>query len=238
MDPLKEAFGRIKEEINELRGELSMLYSEISSVRTELAGTKEVSSTHIPTQTTPVSIMSNTQLDKPTHILTQNLPIEPQKAQNQLFSSGNEGVPTDRQTHEQTGISTGIVDNPAQMPDLVKDSNTHETEFEYANKIIDSLDEVKKQIRCKFKQLTPQEWAVFSLLYSLEEQGLGEITYKTLANHLKLSESSIRDYVNRLLIKGIPLEKTRLNNKTILLSISSNLKKIVTLPTLMRLREL
>ncbi len=238
MDPLKEAFGRIKEEINELRGELSVLYSEMRSVRAELAEIKEASSTYIPTQTTPVSTTLNTQSDTPTHIPTQNVPIEPQKTQNQQFSSGNGGVPTDRQTHEQTGISTNIIDNQAQMPDLIKDSNTYETEFEYANKIIDSLDEVRKQIRCKFKQLTPQEWTVFSLLYSLEEQGLGEITYKTLAQHLKLSESSIRDYVNRLLIKGIPIEKTRLNNKTILLSISDNLKKIVTLPTLMQLREL
>ena len=90
----------------------------------------------------------------------------------------------------------------------------------------------------KFKRLTQQEMLIFSTLYSLEEQNLDEITYKLISNNLNLSESSIRDYINRLIHKGIPIIKTRQNNKTISLKISENLKKIATLATILKLRDI
>ena len=130
---------------------------------------------------------------------------------------------TDKQTNRQT-------DNYTQIK--------HKTDFEQANEILSSLDGIKKGIRLKFKRLTPQEMLVFSTLYSLEEQNTEEITYRTLAEQLQLSESSIRDYVNKLVRKGIPIDKIRQNNKTILLKISQDLKNIATLATICHLREL
>ena len=103
--------------------------------------------------------------------------------------------------------------------------------------IINSLDEVKKDIRLKFKRLTSQELLVFSTLYQLEEE-LGYTNYKSISNKLQLSESSIRDYIGRLIKKGIPIGKKKVNNKYIQLSISKNLKKITTLPTILKLIEL
>ena len=79
---------------------------------------------------------------------------------------------------------------------------------------------------------------VFSVLYGLEEQKIKEITYRTLATQIRLSESSIRDYINKLINKGIPIEKIRQNNKTIMLKISQDLKKVVTLATIQNLRSL
>jgi len=79
---------------------------------------------------------------------------------------------------------------------------------------------------------------VFSTLYTLEEQNNAEITYRTLANQIGLSESSIRDYINKLTKKGIPIEKIRQNNKIILLKTSQDLKNIATLATIQNLREL
>ena len=79
---------------------------------------------------------------------------------------------------------------------------------------------------------------VFSTLYTIEEQKYDEITYRTLAKQLNLSESSIRDYINKLTKKGVPIEKIRQNNKTILLQISQDLKNIATLATIQDLREL
>ena len=78
---------------------------------------------------------------------------------------------------------------------------------------------------------------VFNTLYILEENSK-EITYKIIATQLKLSESSIRDYINKLTNKGIPIEKTRQNNKTIILKISNDLRNIATLATIQTLREL
>ena len=40
-------------------------------------------------------------------------------------------------------------------------------DFERAKTILNTLDNIKKDIRLKFKQLTPQEMQVFSVLYNL-----------------------------------------------------------------------
>jgi biotin operon repressor len=79
---------------------------------------------------------------------------------------------------------------------------------------------------------------VFSTLYALEEQNISEITYKTLSDKLVLSESSIRDYTNKLIKKGVPIDKTRQNNKIIVLKISKDLKNIASLATINSLRAL
>ncbi|HKZ33939.1 MAG TPA: HTH domain-containing protein, partial [Candidatus Nanoarchaeia archaeon] len=109
--------------------------------------------------------------------------------------------------------------------------------IEDAASILDSLDGLKKEIRLKFKQLTDQETLVFSALYQLEEDS-GPVDYKTLADKLGLTESSIRDYIGRLLKKGIPVEKKKINNKQIKLSISQSLKKIASLSTILQLRDI
>jgi predicted transcriptional regulator len=145
-------------------------------------------------------------------------------------STGNEGVPTvistGRQTHQQTDNSkdftvSSVVQSPVKL---------HET--------LSNLDSLKRELRLKFKRLTNQEMLIFSTLYSLESQGFEEITYKVIANNINLSESSIRDYVSKLITKGIPIIKTRLNNKQVALNISPDLQKLASLSTITRLREL
>ena len=142
-------------------------------------------------------------------------------------SIGNEGVPTHKHTNTQTLQQTHkSIQN---MPNL---------DFEQANNILSSLDNIKKEIRLKFKRLTPQEMLVFSILYTMEEQKYTNITHKAIATQTKLSESSIRDYINKLINKGVPIEKIKQNNKTINLKISQDLKSVVTLATIQNLREL
>jgi len=215
MDPIKEAFSKIKKDIMQLKNEINKLRVQISNI-----------------QTTPThnQVFTPQQTDNQTHIST--LPTHNQDAEspytpNSHSSIGNQGVPTDRPTNTQTDQQTH---NYTQI--------RHKTDFEQANEILSSLDSIKKGIRLKFKRLTPQEMLVFSTLYALEEQNIEEITYRTLAEQLQLSESSIRDYINKLTKKGVPIEKIRQNNKTILLKISQNLKNIATLDTIVRLRDL
>ena len=109
--------------------------------------------------------------------------------------------------------------------------------IEDAANILDSLDSLKKEIRLKFKQLTDQEILIFSTHHQLEEEG-NPVNYKILAEKLNLTESSIRDYIGRLLKKGIPVEKKKVNNKQINLSISQSLKKIASLSTILQLRDI
>jgi predicted transcriptional regulator len=102
---------------------------------------------------------------------------------------------------------------------------------------LSQLDDLKKAIRQQFKVLTNQEMLVFSTLYQLEEQGF-TVDYSLISQKLSLSESSIRDYILRIIKKGIPIQKTKENNKKVFLSISSDLKNIASLSTIIQLREL
>ncbi|MCK4650492.1 helix-turn-helix domain-containing protein [Candidatus Pacearchaeota archaeon] len=209
MDPIKEAFSKIKEDISYLKNEIERL-------------------TQILNQTNPTHNQPQTHqhTNKPTHIQTNpiyNHNIQAPYTQNIDTSIGNEGVPTDKHTNTPTHQQT---------------QKTPNLDFKQANDILESLDTIKKEIRLKFKRLTPQEMLVFNIIYTLENQNYTEITYKIIATQLKLSESSIRDYINKLINKGIPIEKTRQNNKTIILKISQDLKNIATLTTIKNLRAI
>ena len=211
MDPIKEAFSRIKEDILLLKNEIYDLKDQINEIQT--------TQTHIYSQI-------DQQTDKQTH----NQTFDSFSTPTEQSSIGNGGVPTDRQTDRQTNQQT-----QESSHNLPKDPIS---EFAKANEILNSLDDLKRDIRLKFKGLTPQEMLVFSTLYSLEEQNTDEVTYRTLAEQLQLSESSIRDYINKLTKKGVPIEKIRQNNKTVLLKISQDLKNVATLATILQLREL
>ena len=215
MDPIKEAFLKIKQDILSIKNEINEIKTQISTIQT------------IPTQNI---VKTSQQTDTPTHTHTntpQSPSIESKYPQNTEFSTGNRGVPTNQQTHTPTHQQTNSYTQ-----------NTPISEFKQANDILSSLDTIKKGIRLKFKRLTPQEMLVFSTLYTLEEQKTEEITYRAIATQLNLSESSIRDYINKLTKKGVPIEKIRQNNKTILLKISQDLKNVTTLATIQNLREL
>jgi len=103
--------------------------------------------------------------------------------------------------------------------------------LERVSEVLNSLDTIKKEIRTKFKHLTIQEMTVFSTIYELEDKGF-IVDYSLISSKLDLSESSIRDYVQKIIKKGIPITKTKENNKKILVSIDPNLKKIASLETI------
>ena len=214
MDLIKEAFKKVREDMDSLVKEIFSLRIELTEVKEELKRvTREPPSiTQIPTnpQINPVY---------PKEIPTHNPPYNALKPQNLGISTGNQGVPTDKQTNRQT--------------------NQHipESSMEDALKILNSLDTIKKEIRLKFKDLTDQEFLVFSTLYQLDEEQ-GHSDYRTISKKLNLSESSVRDYIGKLIKKEIPVEKIKINNKNIKLSVSENLKKIVSLSAIFQLRDL
>ncbi|MEM3091191.1 MAG: winged helix-turn-helix transcriptional regulator [Candidatus Pacearchaeota archaeon] len=166
----------------------------------------------------------------PTKTYTNSLKFDTKK----LFSTGNEGVPTDRQTNRQTDKNPSI---PVKNTFIEDSNNQTKNPLDKAVEMLDSLDTIKKELRLTFKKLTEQETLIFSLIYQLDEEK-GSTNYKELAEKLKLTESSIRDYVGRLIKKGIPIEKRKINNKLVQLSISKNLKKIAPLSTILQLRDL
>lgn len=217
MDKIKEAFNKVKEDMDSLRIELNSIKSEISSLR-EFISLPDPSDLG-PNTSTHSSTDRQTIQTGSTHSSTDNVDFKPQIPKNLGFSIRNRGVPTDRQTDQQT------------------DRQTQNTSFESAVDIMNSLDSVKKEIRLQFKRLTDQEMLVFSTIYQLEEEK-DFVDYRTVSERLGLTESSIRDYVGRLIKKGIPVEKQKINNKNIHLRVSENLKKIASLPTIMQLRDI
>jgi len=250
---IKDAFSRAKQDIYSLKNNIDVLNQRIVDNRNQTISIcealknfnnqlNEMSKTQqiiIENQQKQQEIIENLQnqpkveiqTHKPeiqtntTHSSTHNEPFRPLNTQNIGISIGNEGVQTDRQTNQQTVRQT---QNTPKISDNSVDN---------ALEILESLDNLKKEIRLKFKRLTDQEWIIFSMIYQLDEQQ-GYSDYKTLSEKLKLTESSIRDYIGRLIKKGIPVEKNKINNKTVQLSVSSNLKKIASLSTIIQLRGL
>lgn len=244
MDFIKEAFQRVRADIDSLKFNMENLNLQLNDInesimelrqtiialKQERALKKEQEKPLIQESNAPTHPLENqTQVDQtPTH----NTLFNPLKDQNLGISTGNEGVPTDKQTHQQTNRHTENtlifekIPSPEEK-DVIKD----------AADILDSLDTLKKEIRLKFKRLTEKELLVFSTLYSLDEE-YGHADYKNLAIELQLTESSIRDYVGRLISKGIPVDKVKVNNKTIHLRVSESLKKVASLSTILKLIDL
>ncbi len=233
MDHVKEAFSKVKSDMESIQEELNSLKNNVSEIRESLIDLAELFKkfneiNEKKTQMSEIAQQTNRQVNPThqTHPSTHNYQYKPLKYQNKGISKGNQGVPTDKQTDRQTHQQT--------------DKGSHnqgDYTINNAVEILESLDNIKKEIRLKFKRLTNQEILVFSTLYQLEEEK-GFSDYKAISERINLSESSIRDYIGRLIKKGIPIEKTKINNKSIQLNISKNLKKIASLHTILQLRDL
>jgi DNA repair exonuclease SbcCD ATPase subunit len=265
---LKEAFAKVKKDIFSIGDELSsiktqmidykahieLLSSAIDSLKIELLDIKSLikminiqSNKPSNPPFIPTDIPSDASFYPSNHTIPSNnptVPVEIRGSKSPILdiSSGNEGVPTDRQTNQQTdnlryfSVDKDKISSPITLPEPAL--RPLKQQIQEASDILDSLDSIKKEIRLKFKQITQQEMLVFSTIYQLEEQFPEGIEYRQIASRLKLSESSIRDYVQKLISKGIPVDKIKLNNKKILLKISSKLRSIAPLEALIRLREL
>jgi len=101
-----------------------------------------------------------------------------------------------------------------------------------------SLETVKKEFEELFRDLTDREFSVFMAIYQLEEElGQGSVRYQDISKALKLTEISIRNYVNSMINKGIPLSKSRQYNRKVSLSIKKELKELNLASKLLKLRQ-
>lgn len=235
MDQIKEAFQKVKQDmdflnlnIQEINQEILLLHEEIRKINENIKRITNSSTSSYPTDSSFSPTIQQTIPTDSTQIQHINEPFNHFKAEKEVFSTGNGGVPTNRQTDKQTDQRT--------QKSPFSDKN-EETSMENALHILNSLDTLKKEIRLKFKQLTEQELAVFTTIYEFDEQ-IGFSDYKSISSKLNLTESSIRDYVGRLIKKGIPIEKKKVKNKNIQLNVSLNLKNIASLQTILSLRDI
>jgi hypothetical protein len=80
----------------------------------------------------------------------------------------------------------------------------------------------KDNLQATLSKLSRQEFLTFLTIYQQEDQG--KVTYSSVAQELKLSTGCIRTYVSGLIKKGLPVVKTKFNNKLIILSIPSEIR--------------
>ena len=232
MENIKNAFQKVKEDIDLIRQENYLLKNDLDETKKSLIKICEILGKINKKTSNLDGLYKQISQTKEKDIQTTSTPssthkpyFTPLNTQNLHISTGNHGASTDRQTDRQT-------DKEAKNNQkIIKNS------FENAIETLNSLDNLKKEIRIRFKRLTDQELLVFATIYQFQEER-GYSDYKTLSKKLNLTESSIRDYIGRLIKKGIAIEKKRINNKTIHLFISENLKKIASLDSILKLRDL
>ena len=237
MDYIKEAFQKVKEDINNLNFELNSIKEELNEIQNSILQLFSLLDSKTNSSTDRSYNSAFRQINK-----TSNSPTINSFNENLLFkdykqgiitsSSGNKGVSTDRQTDQQTDTSTG---NNGVISS--KDSHNIRDSISKTSTILNQLDEIKRELRLKIKKLTNQEMLVLSTIYQLEDQG-HLVDYSLLSNYLNLTQSSIRDYVQRISLKGIPLTKEKINNKRIILHISEDFRKLASLNTLISLRDI
>jgi hypothetical protein len=235
-DPIKDAFSKVKQDIEDIKTQIYALVQQIDEV-------KRTTQSQIPTDNSfnPTNQQSNPTAQRTP---TDNLPLYAVKPEDTPVSIGNGGVPTNKQTNQQTDKYVQFhpeneVQIPSELPNFSKKEQNLDkiSQIQRVSEVLDSLDSIKKEIRANFKRLTQQEMAVFSLIYALGEQGF-VVDYSLISQKIGLSETSIRDYIHKISKKGIPILKKKENNKKIILSISPELKKIASLQTILSLREL
>jgi DNA-binding MarR family transcriptional regulator len=220
-DKIKQAFSKVKTDIY-------LLQTQISDIKEEILKLTRTQNSSTDRQTNKTEQEENTTKDvSSTDTSTHIYPLEAPKTPNSYISSGNKGVSTDRQTNRQT-------DNKQEKFALNQNKTTKESE-ELSN-LLSKLNSIKSNLSEKFQSLTQQEFLVFSAIY--QSQSLNQKpTYSSLAEQLSLTESSIRDYVQRILKKGIPLDKTKENNKKVYLFIPKTLIKLAPLEAIISLRD-
>lgn len=89
-----------------------------------------------------------------------------------------------------------------------------------------SIVGLKSEINSLFSSLSKQEFLTFLTVYQLEEDLEGYVSYIDVAAKLGLTEGCIRTYVSSLMKKGIPILKTKHNNKVVYLSVSKDFRAL------------
>ncbi len=231
---LKAAFARVKEDMFFLTQEISEMKNLIKSLQNEIFNLKFSSNEILNNSTIQHINPTDNQQDSNTSTLPQE--IGGLKDQNMLTSTGNRGVSTNSQTIQQ--LDQHIQNMPISLNSSSFVSENISNNLEKATQMINSLEDIKKTIKQKFDSLTPQEALVFAWIYQLDEEKAVKVDYALLAEKLNLTQSSIRDYVQRMITKGIPVVKEKIHNKRVILSVSPQFKKIAPLSTILMLKKL
>ena len=262
-EKVKSSFEKVREDMKLLQEEFLALKREVEALRLEIKTnfTHEFSSgnggvpadkpTDKPTFNTPLfpvddnsSMASSTSAenpaDSPTHL--QHISQKPQHIAPKTQHIPYQSFP--KSQHITPEMVQKILDEEAAKRTVTPPftsfqppSREHETDqTDSLIGLTEVMNSLKSDLKKRFKALTKQEFYIFSVLY-IVEKSQEAVTYGDLAAKTGLTSSSIRDYVQRIIKKGIPLSKEKLNNKITILKIPQELRNLATLDNLMRIRN-
>lgn len=236
---IRESFAKIKEDMLFLSHQLIIIKEEINEIREEIEKLKQNKQSADSQQIQQIS-STNSQLYsqiKPYFNISKGnkgVPADSQQTINRQIDELKRTFDEIREIEEKSRASTKETTNEIKK-DIEKENCFYEDKKELS-KLSKIINNMKQDLKEKFRNLSKQEFIIFSAIYSLEEQSK-EISYKDLAISTRLTESSIRDYIARLIHKGIPIIKEKINNKTVLLKISPELRNLATLDMLSKINS-
>ena len=88
--------------------------------------------------------------------------------------------------------------------------NHHQPSSTIINHDLKSIKNLKNELNELYKGLSDREFSVFIAIYTLEEEFGRTVFLRDLANKLKISEITIRGYINTLISKNIPIIKIQI----------------------------
>ena len=130
--------------------------------------------------------------------------------------------------------SNGVINNHQQSTVNNQQSTTINERQQNIPK--NTLKALEKDFEKQFQTLTDREFSVFMAILELEKQS-GEVNYSLIANHLNLTETTVRGTANRLISKGLPVKKERYFNGKVSLMVKEDFHDLNLLNKLIRLRE-
>ena len=151
-------------------------------------------------------------------------------------SSGNIGVKqTNKQTNKQAlSKQTNNLHSKGDLKafqdsDVKHTLSTHQalkhTTFDPKSKPKPNFEAYNRIFKSIFQPISKQLLKVFLTIYQLEDEG-NEVSYRSLAKQMGLSEECIRGYIAKLIKKEVPINKTKIDNKMVLITIDKGFREL------------
>ena len=216
---LKKAFTKVKEDISSLNNRLNKIENALNQ------------------------LISQNNVENPPSS-SENSLKQAQNPQIHQSSSGNEGVQSinhstvnqsfNNQSHPKHSIeqytpqiSTNYNKKQGTNHSLINHSTDNHSTIKHSLSTQSlNIQSLKKDLEERFSALTSQEFLIFLTIYQLEEDCSRSIPYNDLSNKLSLTTGCIRGYVSSLIRKNLPILKSKINNRTLTLSINPDFKDL------------
>ncbi len=115
--------------------------------------------------------------------------------------------------------------------------NNHQQSSTIINNKQQSISAIKSDFEVLFRGLTDREFSVFMAIYQLEEDLQAPVSYCEVSKILKITEITVRNYVNSMMNRGIPIEKHRQYNRKVSLSIKKDMRDLNLASKLLKIRQ-